>query len=43
MTGTWQPKQPRPSFWPGEMFLLTDGSVFCHEWQTLRWWRLWPD
>ena len=43
MPGTWQSLQHQPAFWPGPAFLLTDGSVFCHEWQTRRWWRLWPN
>ena len=43
MPGTWQFLQHQPAFWPGPAFLLTDGSVFCHEWQTRRWWRLWPN
>ncbi len=41
--GSWESLQHQPAFWPGPAFLLTDGSVMCNEWQTRRWWRLWPD
>jgi hypothetical protein len=41
--GTWTPLAAPPPFSPGEMALLTDGTVIVHESSTSDWWRLTPD
>lgn len=41
--GTWQPLAVPPPFSPGEMALLTDGTVIAHDSGTSDWWRLTPD
>jgi hypothetical protein len=41
--GAWQPLLAAPPFSPGEMALLTDGTVIVHESSTSDWWRLTPD
>ncbi len=41
--GTWEALASLPPFSPGEMALLTDGTVIVHESSTSDWWRLTPD
>jgi Kelch motif len=43
MPGTWKPLVHQPSFPPGTMLLLTDGTVLCQHSRTNQWWRLTPD
>lgn len=43
MPGTWTPLANQPSFPPGTMELLTDGTVMCQHSRTNNFWRLTPD
>lgn len=43
MPGTWTPLVNQPSFPPGTMLLLTDGTVLCQNSGTNQWWRLTPN
>lgn len=43
MAGSWQPLPHQPKFNADTMLLLTDGSVFCHEYLSSNWHRLAPD
>jgi len=43
MPGTWTPLTHQPSFSPGTMLLLTDGTVMCQDSGSNHWWRLTPD
>ena len=41
--GTWQTLVNPPPVYPGEMALLTDGTVIVHDGSSSDWWRLTPD
>jgi hypothetical protein len=41
-TGTWQKLKNQPTFKADTALLLTDGSVFAHEYNSRNWWRLFP-
>jgi len=41
--GSWQVLVAAPPFSPGEMALMTDGTVIVHESSTSDWWRFTPD
>jgi hypothetical protein len=43
MAGSWKALASQPPFPADTMLLLTDGSVFCHEYQSKNWHRLTPD
>src|ERR1700677_2384022 len=44
-SGTWTPLNNQPSFLPGSVFLLTDGTVLAQDddLTTCDWWKLTPD
>jgi hypothetical protein len=39
----WQPLKNQPAFHASSMFLLTDGTVLCQDYDSGDWWRLTPD
>jgi len=43
MPGSWKSLKNKPAFDIDAMLLLTDGSIMCHEYQTVKWHKLVPD
>src|ERR1700693_943408 len=43
LPGSWKPLASQPPFPADTMLLLTDGTVFCHEFESKNWYRLIPD
>jgi len=41
--GSWQPLATPAPFYPGEIALLTDGTLMVHATSTSDWWKLTPD